>query len=59
MSFSAGACPNTRMAPLVGNSSPVLIRISVVLPAPLRPSSPVTVAGSTVSETLSSASWSW
>src|SRR6266566_1744672 len=53
-----GASPNTRMAPVVGNSCPVTMRIRVVLPAPLRPSSPVTVPGSTVSETSSSAAWS-
>ena len=53
-----GASPNTAMEPLVGNSSPVTMRISVVLPAPLRPSSPVTVPGSTVSETSTSAAWS-
>jgi hypothetical protein len=35
-----------------------MMRISVVLPAPLRPSKPVTVPGSTVSEMLSSATWS-
>ena len=57
-SFSAGAAPKTLTTPPVGNSSPVIMRSRVVFPAPLRPSSPVTVPGSTVSETLSSAAWS-
>jgi hypothetical protein len=56
-SFSAGTAPNTLTSPAVGNSSPVMMRSRVVLPAPLRPSSPVTVPASIVNETLSSAVW--
>ena len=52
---SAGTSPNTRRSPELGNSCPVMMRIRVVLPAPLRPSRPVTVPGSTVRETSSSA----
>ena len=37
---SRGEAPNTRTSPAVGSASPAIILITVVLPAPLRPTNP-------------------
>ena len=47
--------PKIRASPLVGSSSVVRILISVVLPAPLGPSSPKNSPGATSRSTPSSA----
>ena len=44
--------PLKRTVPLRGGLSPMMLRRSVVLPAPLRPSTPISPAGSSSSETL-------
>src|SRR5579875_2455891 len=48
--------PFTRTRPAVGLSSPRIIRIVVVLPAPFGPRNPVTFPGSTRNDRLSTAS---
>src|SRR5262245_58473649 len=48
------SCPSTRPPPAAGCSSPSSVLISVLLPAPLGPSSP-TAPPSTATDTLSSA----
>ena len=48
-----GGCPNSRTEPPETGSSPSSIRIRVVLPAPLAPSSPTTSPGPTVRSTRS------
>ena len=45
--YSAYALPSMRAVPLVGSSSPTIIRIVVDLPAPLGPKNPVTIPGET------------
>src|SRR3954470_2543172 len=45
--------PSTSAEPVVAGTRPVIIRIVVVLPAPLGPRNPVTVPGSRVKETSS------
>ena len=44
--WDAGLAPSTLTTPAEGNSWPAMMRSSVVLPAPLRPSSPVIEPGS-------------
>jgi hypothetical protein len=53
-SFSRGSCPDTRTVPELTNSCPVMIRIRVDLPAPLRPSRPVMVSVCSAVDTSSS-----
>src|SRR5690242_17007720 len=43
--------PSKRTVPRLGGSTPITVRMVVVLPAPLRPSSTVTASGRTRSET--------
>src|SRR4051794_33504030 len=45
--------PSTSAVPDVAGTSPVIIRIVVVLPAPFGPRNPVTVPGSSVKDTSS------
>ncbi len=52
---SATSISATLMSPVSGVSSPAMQRMSVVLPAPLGPTSAVTLPLATVSVTLSSA----
>src|SRR5699024_6132351 len=54
-SFSCGTCPKTRTEPEVGQSCAVITDINVVLPAPLRPSSPWILSFSKFSVTSSRA----
>jgi hypothetical protein len=56
-SFSTGLAPRTRTRPAVGNSWAAMMRMSVVLPMPLRPSSPVIDGPSMSTVTSSRATW--
>ena len=53
---AASACPATVTVPAVGCSSPAISSSRVDFPQPLGPTTPVTVPGSTASETASRAS---
>ncbi len=55
MVIASRSVPSMRMRPVVGGTTPPMIFISVDLPAPFSPTSPITSPGSTEKLTSSSA----
>src|SRR5262245_53862866 len=56
---AARSCPSKVMRPCIGFRWPITVRINVVLPAPLRPTSPTIVPSATVSDRPRSATTVW